>query len=90
MDTVFPWGVSLFGKETSLANYLIYYWYLDNPSFEQGDDRAERVTGEIEWGLALGFEHPPKLLGYEFDRIGLGFRYGGDIKGIRLVTDFPF
>ena len=90
VDTVFPWGVSLFGKETSLANYLIYYWYLDNPSFEQGDDRAESVTGEIEWGLALGFEHPPKLLGYEFDRIGLGFRYGGDIKGIRLVTDFPF
>ncbi|GMQ87722.1 MAG: hypothetical protein BMS9Abin08_0928 [Gammaproteobacteria bacterium] len=90
MDMVYPWGLSLFGKETSLANYLIYYWYLDNPSFEQGNDRAERVTGEIEWGLALGFEKPPKFLGYEFNRIGLGLRYGDDIKGVRLVTDFPF
>jgi hypothetical protein len=90
IDMVYPWGLSLLGKQTSLANYLIYYSYLDNPSFEQGDDRAERVTGEIEWGLALGFEHPPKLLGYEFNRIGLGLRYGDDIKGIRLVTDFPF
>jgi len=90
IDMVYPWGLSLLGKQTSLANHLIYYSYLDNPSFEQGDDRAERVTGEIEWGLALGFEHPPKLLGYEFNRIGLGLRYGDDIKGIRLVTDFPF
>jgi len=90
IDMVYPWSLSLFGKKTGLANYLIYYWYLDNPSFEQGNDRAERVNGEIEWGLALSFENPPKLLGYEFDRIGLGFRYGDDIKGLRLVTDFPF
>jgi hypothetical protein len=90
LDAVYPWNISLFGKRTNLANYLIYYWYLDSPGFEQVDDQTKSVNGELEWGVALGFEEPPKLLGFEFERIGLGFRYGSDIKGIRLVTDFPF
>ena len=29
-------------------------------------------------------------MGIEIDRIGLGFRYGDNIKGIRLVKNFPF
>ena len=90
IDMLYPWGLQLFGKETSLANHLIYYLYLDNPGFEQGDDRTETVRGEIEWGLALDFRKPRKLLGMELDRVGLGFRYGDNIKGIRLVTKFPF
>jgi hypothetical protein len=90
IDMVYPWSVSLFGRKTSLANYLIYYWYLDNQSFKQGNGLEVHVNGEIEWGLALSFEKPPKLLGYEFDRIGLGFRYSENLKGLRIVTDFPF
>ncbi len=90
IDTLFPWKFNLFGKETGIANSLIYYFYLDNPSFEQGDDRSKSVTNEIEWSLALNFEKPRKLMGIEFDRLGLGFRYGDNIWGIRLVTKFPF
>lgn len=90
LDVIYPWGVSLFGKETTLTSYVIYYLYLDNPQFEQGDDRAQKVNGEVELGLALGFEKPPTVLGMTLERIGLGFRYGGDIRGVRIVTDFPF
>ncbi|MEN8108174.1 MAG: hypothetical protein ABFS22_09225 [Pseudomonadota bacterium] len=90
IDMISPWGLPVFGKETNLANYLIYYLYLDNPGFEQRDDRSKSVSGEIEWGLALEFEKPPKLMGIEFERIGLGFRYGDNIRGIRFVTKFPF
>lgn len=90
IDMIYPWGLHLFGKETSLANYLAYYWYLDNPSFEQGGDRSKSVRGEIEWGMALDFRKPRNFMGIEFDRIGIGFRYGDNIKGIRLVTEFPF
>jgi len=90
IDVVIPWGLNVFGKETNFANSLIYYLYVDNPSFEQGDDRSKSVSGEFEWSLALNFSKPPRLMGVEFDRIGLGFRYGDNIKGIRLVTKFPF
>ena len=90
IDMIYPWGLHMFGKETNFANYLACYWYLDNPSFEQGDDRSKSVRGEFEWGLALDFKKPHKFMGIEFDRIGLGFRYGDNIKGIRLVTKFPF
>lgn len=90
IDMVYPWGLHLFGKETNLANYLIYYLYLDNPRFEQGVDRSKSISDEFEWGLALDFKKPRSIMGIEFDRIGLGFRYGDNIKGIRLVTKFPF
>lgn len=90
IDMIYPWGLHLFGKNTNIANHLIYYSYLDNPGFDQGDDRSRSVRREIEWGLALDFNKPRKIIGIEFDRIGLGFRYGNNIKGIRLVTEFPF
>lgn len=90
LDYAFPWRFSVFGKRSYLASYAAYYLYLDNPSFEQGQDRAQKVNNEVEWSLALGFETPPSLLGITLERIGLGFRYGGDIRGVRIVTDFPF
>ena len=90
MDMVYPWQLSVLGKDTALANYLIYYSYIDHPGFEQGDQSTESISGEIEWGVALGFDKPLSLFGLEFERIGLGFRYGDDIKGVRLVSDFPF
>lgn len=90
VDIIYRWGLQLFQKPTNLANSLIYYWYLDNPGFEQGDDRSKSVNGEFEWSLALDFTEPYNLVGIEIDRIGLGFRYGDNIQGIRLVTKFPF
>ena len=90
IDMVAPWKLRMFDEETKLASSLIYYYYADNPTFEQGDNRSKTVNGEFEWSVALDFGEPRKLMGIEFDRIGLGFRYGGNVKGIRLVTKFPF
>jgi hypothetical protein len=90
LDAIYPWGLSLFGKQTNLANFLIYNWYIDSPGFEQATGDTESIAGEFEWGIALGFEQPSRLLGFRFERLGLAFRYGGDIKAIRLVTEFPF
>jgi hypothetical protein len=90
VDIIHPYRIRIFNRETRLANYLVYYLYLDNPNFEQGDEQSKSVRGELEWGLALDFRKARQLMGIEIDRIGLGFRYGGDIKGVRVVTRFPF
>ena len=90
IDAVYPWGVSLFGVETNIANYLTYYWYLDSLNFLKEAYQSENVSGEFEWGIALGFEEPLVIMGLEVERIGFGFRYGDDIKGIRIITEFPF
>ncbi len=90
IDMLFPWDLSRIVKDSNLVSSLIYYFYQDNPNFEQGDDRSKSVRGEFEWSLALNFRKPRELMGIEFDRIGLGFRYGDNAKGIRLVTTFPF
>lgn len=89
-DLRHPWPALPVGGGTDFATSLIYYRYLDNPSFAQGNDRSKSVNGELEWSLAVAFREPRELLGIELERIGLGFRYGDNIKGIRLVTEFPF
>jgi hypothetical protein len=90
VDAIYPWAVSLFGRETYLANYLVHYLYFDTLTFEQGNVSSAKVVGETELGLALGFVQQPRLLGVPFERVGLGFRYGDNIKGVRLITEFPF
>jgi hypothetical protein len=90
LDLRYAWPVLPARGNTLLATSLTYYRYLDNPSFAQGDDRSKSVNGEVEWSLALAFKEPREFLGIEFERIGLGFRYGTNIKGVRLVTEFPF
>jgi hypothetical protein len=90
VDMTYPWELRLFRADTGLATSLIYYLYLDNPNFAQGDNRSKSVTGEFEWSLALNFRQPRQFMGVEFDRVGLGLRYGDNIKGIRITTRFPF
>lgn len=90
LDIIYSWNLRLFEKQTNLANSLIYYWYLDNPDFEQRNNRSQSVNGEFEWSLAVNFAKPYDIMGIKIDRIGAGFRYGNNIKGIRLVTKFPF
>jgi hypothetical protein len=72
------------------VGWLLYCAYVDNPTFERGGNRSKSSNGEFEVSLAMAFSKPRKLMGIEFDRIGLGFRYGDNVRGIRVVTKFPF
>jgi hypothetical protein len=90
IDAAYPWGVTVAGRRTRLATHVIYYGYVNRPGFDLGLADPESLVGEIEWGLALAFEHPPRPLGLALERLGVALRYGPDIKGLRLVTEFPF
>ena len=48
------------------------------------------LRNEIEIAVALGRDPAFKILGFELDRIGIGYRFGPHIDAIVLVAGFPF
>jgi len=92
-NALFPLGANVRGRDLNWGVHLIYrYYFNDLESLIPALTRVETVEidDEVEVALTLGVDRPVKLFGFGLDRLGVGFVYGGDILGIRLVTGFPF
>jgi len=86
----YPLGLSAFGRKLNIGTQFTWYAYLNDLTFALPFDETESVSHEYELGATLGVYEPVKILGGSFDRIGLAFRLGDGLTGIRLVTYFPF
>ncbi|MGH8687915.1 MAG: hypothetical protein ACREVQ_09425 [Burkholderiales bacterium] len=50
-----------------------------------------KVSRELEVGVSFAVTRPFKILGGSFDHLGLAYREGDNgLRGVRLVTSFPF
>jgi hypothetical protein len=79
------------GRQVHIGLHWIGTSYLTNVRFRLPDFGYTEVQGEYEVGVTLGLQPMVTVLGMSFDRIGLGYVVtSSDLRGIRLVTDFPF
>jgi hypothetical protein len=78
------------GKMSYLGLSLYGNYYYETARFSNVADRADDSEREITVAIALGFAGDQKILGVPFDRIGIGYKRGDDLRAILLVTDFPF
>ena len=78
------------GQLTYLGLSLYGNYYYETARFSNVADRADDSEREITVAIALGFAADQTILGVPFDRIGIGYKRGDDIRAILLVTDFPF
>jgi hypothetical protein len=53
-------------------------------------DEEVTIKQELEVAMAVGREKAFKLLFIEFDRIGVGYRVGNNLQGIRLFVSSIF
>lgn len=88
MPTTWRWGES----PVFLNPQLITYFYTREVEFRTLSQERDffDLRSEIQVGLAVGREQPWKFLGLKFDRVGLGYRYSDNVRGIKLFTRFPF
>lgn len=85
-----PWTLAD-GRQVNIGLHWIGTSYLTNIRFRLPEFGYTEVQGEYEVGVTLGLRPMAKILGMSFDRIGLGYVVtSSDLRGIRLVTDFPF
>jgi len=90
LDAKIPTGLTMGRRNLFIGTYAIAYYYLNEVEFRTIGDGDITVRGELEFGLALGGDPAFKVLGIEFDRVGLGYRFARDVDAILLVAGFPF
>jgi hypothetical protein len=84
-------NLRMFNRKTNLGVY--YFFKLFFPEWDVG-----RTSGSIhadlnlihEVGVSAGLYKPRKILGISISRVRLGFKYGENLRGVTLGTEFPF
>ncbi len=90
LNWVTPLNFTLFNRNTNLGTHFVYYGYLNEIDFVEENNESFKVRNEFEIALTLGTHKPRSFLGFDYARYGLAFRYGENLRAVRLVSDFPF
>ena len=88
-DGVHPLPFTIAGNQAGIGGYYIYRHYIDARA-NRDDGEPLTLDHSHEIGLAFGTDPRIKLWFIRLPRIGLGYRFGPNIRGVRLSFGFPF
>ena len=83
-------GLMAWGHEIDIGTYYIYQYFLPEWGALDEPSHNSDVANVHELGLSLGLKSPRKILGITFNRVRLGIKVGGDIRGFTIGGEFPF
>jgi len=89
LDVGFPLGFDIGGNPAYLSPYAIRRQYVD-AAIQQPDGSQIEITHTNEIGLAFGTHPRIRLWFVKLPRIGIAYRWGPDVDGLRLSFGFPF
>lgn len=69
--------------------YVAFYGYSDLEFVLPEADKVE-VANQYEVGFTFQTPQPVEMMGFEFDRVGIGYLTSDDFDAIRLVLSFPY
>ncbi|MCW5623184.1 MAG: hypothetical protein KIT73_00500 [Burkholderiales bacterium] len=87
---IVPTGKRLLDRPSNIGVHLIHYLFFNQVDFFLQSEGRKTVAQQYEVAFSFGTYTPIKVLGIDFDRIGVGFRTGQDFYAIRIFTDFIF
>lgn len=83
-------GIVLMGRELSGGFFFIYNLYLQELKFRRLGGRSRETDQEFQFALTLAPDRPFRIVLFDLDRLGIGFRFGDNLSAIYLVGSFPF
>ena len=89
-DTRYPLGFTLKGAATHIGGWVSYYYFFDELEFEQPLLAPLAIGNQFEIALSFGTYKKIPIWFFNFDRIGLAYRFSEDLRAIRIVFEFPF
>ena len=89
LDVGIPLGFAIAGNRAYLSPYGIRRQFID-ALIARPDGEPLQIEYSNEAGLAFGTRPRTKLWFFTLPRIGLGYRWGPNVKGVRLSFGFPF
>jgi len=90
LNLTWPADGTLAGSPVDFGIHLIHYAYLRGLSYPLLEDVNNEVREEAEIAFSLSTRKPLSILGFEPDMVGLAFRVGPDVEGIRLFFSLPY
>ena len=90
LDAKIPTRWKIGDRNLFIGTFGIGYVYLNEMEVQSVGSEPITWRNELEIGLALGGDPAFKLFWFEFDRVGLAYRFSDEVDAILLVTRFPF
>jgi hypothetical protein len=90
LDFRWPQKWQLFNRTAWLGIFVAGNLYFSDAEFKDIIDDNDSISREFIVGLSVGGMRDFELLGFEFERMGLGYRFGPNIRAITLFGSFPY
>lgn len=91
LEADYPLGKNKFrGQQLLIRPHFLYYWYFNELDFYRFLESPIHINNEMELALAVGTKKPHKLWLLKMDRVGIGYRLGGNFQGVRLFLQSVF
>ncbi len=78
------------GRQLYLKPHIAHYWYFNSLDFRLLLEPPVEIKQEFEIALAVGIEERISLYFFSFDRLGVAFKDGDDVQGIRIFLSTVF
>jgi hypothetical protein len=95
LNFIFPSNGTFMERPVDFGLHVIHYLYGNRLDFPLVEDIDNQTRSEIEVGFSLS-THRPFAFGalgqewFDFDQVGLAFRVGDNVTGIRLFFSLPY
>jgi hypothetical protein len=91
LEADYPLGKYQFkGQQLLMRPHFLYYWYFNDLDFYRFLESPIQINYEVEFAMAVGTKRPQKLWLLTMDRIGIGYRLGGNFQGVRIFLQSVF
>ena len=85
-----PLGLDVKGLVPDVGVSFIYYYFFPSAKFSLPGESPLEVSNQFEFGINIGSTKPAKLWIFNNPRIGVSYRFGDGLTGVRAQFGFPF
>jgi hypothetical protein len=85
-----PIGLRVKGLVPDVGVSLVHYAFFPSAKFSLPGQPPLAVANQFEFGVSIGSAKPATLWLFENPRIGVSYRFGDGLTGIRVNVGFPF
>jgi hypothetical protein len=85
-----PLGFDVKGFLPDVGVSFIYYYFFPSAKFSLPGESPLEVSNQLEFGINIGSATPAKLWIFNNPRIGVSYRFGDGLTGVRAQFGFPF
>jgi hypothetical protein len=85
-----PLGVRVKDLVPDVGVSFIHYYFFPSAKFSLPGESPLEVSNQFEFGMNVGSAEPAKLWIFNNPRIGVSYRFGDGLTGVRAQFGFPF